>query len=55
MVPCQRQAMCCELPEEDAEADTDLEQDEEEATVYKRKKGGYRPYKPADNRDQLLC
>ena len=46
--------MCCELPEDDAEADADLEQEEEEATVYKRKKGGYRPYKPADNRDQLL-
>ena len=49
---------CAPRPEADGEAEVGGEEatvyEGEEATVYKRKKGGYRAYKPQDNRDQLL-
>ena len=54
----QRIRACAPGPEADGEAEAGGEEatvyEGEEATVYKRKKGGYRAYKPQDNRDQLL-
>ena len=37
-----------------AEESEDQEAEPEEAVLYKKKKGAYKPYQPKDNRDKLL-
>ena len=53
--PARAAILACvgEEPDEPGEVEADAGASEE-ATLYKRKKGGYRAYKPKDDRDRLM-